>query len=141
MSDIKEIQPLNQNSSGVQLDWKDLTVTGTQNKQAKTILHNVSGSAKPGTLMAIMGSSGAGKSTLMNTLTRRNINGLTITGKVEVSGASLGEDISHISAYIQQNDVFIGALTVEEHLRFHARLKLSKKSKSFQEEKIKEVIR
>ena len=91
--------------------------------------------------MAIMGSSGAGKSTLMNTLTRRNINGLAIEGKVEVSGVSLGEDISHISAYIQQNDVFIGALTVEEHLTFHARLKLSKKSKKFQTDKVNEVIR
>ena len=64
--------------------------------------------------MAIMGSSGAGKSTFMNVLTRRNIKGLKITGRVAVNGVEVKEEISKICAYIQQNDVFIGALTVKD---------------------------
>ena len=82
-----------------------------------------------------------GKSTLMNVITRRNINGLTITGRVAVNGVEIKEDISKLSAYIQQNDVFVGAMTVREHLMFHAKLKLSKESKSWQEDRIEEVAK
>lgn len=126
---------------GVQLDWKDVDVTGLQKKVPVQILHKLTGCARPGELMAIMGSSGAGKSTLMNILTRRNMSGLTITGKVEVNGVPMADDISNISAYIQQNDVFVGALTVLEHLQFHARLKLSKLHRNDQKERIEEVIK
>ena len=90
--------------------------------------------------MAIMGSSGAGKSTLMNVLTRRNIKGLAISGRVQVNGVQINENISNISAYIQQNDVFVGALTVLEHLQFHAKLKLSRESEDKRKEKISQVI-
>ena len=83
--------------------------------------------------MAIMGSSGAGKSTLMNILTRRNIQGLKIDGKITVNGVDVKEDISKLSGYIQQNDVFVGALTVEEHLFLQAKLRLSKETKQRQE--------
>ena len=104
--------------------------------------------------MAIMGSSGAGKSTLMNILTRRNIQGLKIDGEITVNGVRVKEDISKISgefsnwsisdwlsssafwlakslfenhqAYIQQNDVFVGALTVEEHLFLQSKVKFCK---------------
>ena len=86
------------------------------------------------------GSSGAGKSTLMNVLTKRNIKGLTISGRVQVNGVQINENISKISAYIQQNDVFVGALTVLEHLQFHARLKLSRESEVRKKERIAEVV-
>ena len=39
----------------------------------------VSGYCKPGELLAIMGASGAGKSTLLNTLTFRNLDGLSVS--------------------------------------------------------------
>ena len=90
--------------------------------------------------MAIMGSSGAGKSTLMNVLTRRNIKGLAISGRVQVNGVQINENISNISAYIQQNDVFVGALTVLEHLQFHAKQKLSRESEGKRKENISQVI-
>ena len=128
-------------SSGLQIDWENLSVTGTCGKVSKPILTNVTGSAQPGELMAIMGSSGAGKSTLMNVLTRRNIKGLKIKGRVSVNGMEVKEDISRISAYIQQNDVFVGALTVQEHLLFHAKLKLSKETSARQRDRIEEVIK
>ena len=48
---------------GVQVDWKDLKVTGFKDA---VILDQVTGSTRPGELMAIMGSSGAGKSEVYN---------------------------------------------------------------------------
>lgn len=38
-----------------------------------------------------------------------------------MNGEQIGEDISSISAYIQQDDLFIGTLTVREHLVFQVR--------------------
>lgn len=57
-------------TKGVQIEWKDVTVTVTVNKQEKKILDNITGNATAGQLLAIMGSSGAGKTTFMNVLTK-----------------------------------------------------------------------
>ena len=62
--------------------------------------------------------SGAGKSTLMNVLAHRNIAQVQVTGTVEVNGHPIGLEINSLSAYIQQEDLFIGSLTVKEHLTF-----------------------
>jgi len=127
--------------NSVQVDWLNLRVTAGKDDKEKVILDNVSGSVRPGELMAIMGASGAGKSTLMNVMTRRNIAGLNVSGRISLNGMSVSEDISKISAYVQQNDVFVGALTVKEHLKFHAKLKLSKETESRQFDRIEEVVR
>ena len=62
--------------------------------------------------------SGAGKTTLMNVLAHRNISKLEVTGTVEVNNHPIGTGITSISAYIQQEDLFVGSLTVREHLIF-----------------------
>lgn len=62
--------------------------------------------------------SGAGKSTLMNVLAHRNIAQVQVTGTVTVNGQPTGIDINALSAYIQQEDLFIGSMTVREHLTF-----------------------
>ena len=63
--------------------------------------------------------SGAGKSTLLNVLTQRNLGGLSVTGKVLVNGADLGSAVAKVSAYVQQDDLFMSTLTVKEHLWFY----------------------
>ena len=67
--------------------------------------------------------------------------GLKIDGKITVNGVEVKEDISKISAYIQQNDVFVGALTVEEHLSFQSKLRMSKETKQRQADRVQEVVR
>ena len=63
--------------------------------------------------------SGAGKTTLLNVLTYRNRGKLLVSGEVRVNGGRIGSSMSSVSAYIQQEDLFIGTLTVREHLWFH----------------------
>ncbi|KAG6827791.1 hypothetical protein H0H93_015302, partial [Arthromyces matolae] len=52
---------------------------------SKVILDNISGSVKPGQVMAIMGASGAGKSTLLDMLARKGKRG-TVSGTTLVNG-------------------------------------------------------
>ena len=99
----------------------------------------MNGIAKPYEVLAMMGSSGAGKSTLLNVLNSRNIDQLNFNGDIKINGKSLEsiEDISSISGYVQQNDLFIGTLKVKEHLMFQAMLRMDRNATK--EERLKRV--
>ena len=86
----------------------------------KKLIYNVDGMACSKEILAIMGASGAGKTTLLNVLNFRNRGKLKIEGEIRVNGALVKsvEDISAVSGYVQQDDLFIGCLTVKEHLVF-----------------------
>ncbi|KAK2147165.1 hypothetical protein LSH36_566g01069 [Paralvinella palmiformis] len=62
---------------------------------------------------------GSGKTTLLNCLTKRNLGSLKVKGSVLVNGQEIGEDINRISGYVQQDNAFLGTLTVREHLWFN----------------------
>jgi len=107
----------------------------------KHILKNVSGAVEPSTLLAVMGASGSGKTTLLNVLTYRNRGNLDVQGEVKVNGGHIGKGMSSMSAYIQQEDIFIGTLTVKEHLWFQSQLKMDKEiPEDLRLEKIDEVM-
>lgn len=90
------------------------------------IIQNLTGDVRDGQLLAILGSSGSGKTTFLNTLTRRNLRNLEVEGDVYLNGClSTRDQISSCSSYVQQHDLFIGVLTVREHLTFHATLRSS----------------
>ena len=118
----------------VSLTWKNVSIKTTENKQ---LIHNATGIVNPGEMLAIMGSSGAGKTTLLNSLSfQSNNRELIQTGSIKVNNHEIGAKIHNIAAFCQQEDLFMGALTVREHLRFHARLK----SVEFVEERIEQII-
>ncbi|CAB3363689.1 Hypothetical predicted protein [Cloeon dipterum] len=95
--------------------------------ERKHILKNVNGAAYPGELLALMGSSGAGKTTLLNTLTFRSGKQLDVTGMRAINGEpATAETITALSAYVQQDDLFIGTLTVREHLIFQALVRMDR---------------
>ena len=60
-----------------------------------------------------MGSSGAGKTTMMNILAQRNLGGLQIEGTLRADGQPYDYKIGNISSYVQQDDIFVGSLTVK----------------------------
>ena len=65
---------------------------------------------------------GAGKTTLLNVLAHRKIEHLEVTGTVYVREEPVGINIREMSAYVEDNDVFVGSLTVREHLIFQVYL-------------------
>lgn len=70
--------------------------------------------------VALMGSSGAGKTTLLNVLSGRITK--NVGGRVEFNGRALPPQVSKaLSCFVQQDVMFFGALTVQEHLTFQVR--------------------
>jgi len=87
----------------------------------------VTGAVRQGEFLAIMGASGAGKTTLLNCLTFRNTGKLLVHGERYLNNMEVNPDsLARISSYNQQDDLFIGALTVRETLRFQAVLRMDK---------------
>nr|QTW43725.1 ABCG-like protein 2 [Eurytemora affinis] len=115
---------------GVTLAWQDIYVYTQEVKKKgcsgpKTLLNGVSGIARPGELLAIMGSSGAGKSTLLNALLYRNTDNLQVEGSWTVNGIEATPQLlTALSGYVQQDDLFLGTLTVKENLVFQAMLRM-----------------
>lgn len=94
---------------------------------SKVVLDDVSGIVEKGDLCAILGASGAGKSTLLNALTMRNVDALEISGERYCNSELVTpESLTAQSAYVQQDDMFIGTLTVREHLQFQARVRMDR---------------
>ncbi|RWS21850.1 protein white-like isoform X2, partial [Leptotrombidium deliense] len=77
---------------------------------------SVSGEIQSGLILAIMGSSGAGKTTLLNVLSGRQMPGFRVEGTVAINGRVTDfQTIKALSAYVQQEDMFLGNITVREH--------------------------
>ncbi|CAM6092191.1 unnamed protein product [Calypogeia fissa] len=101
------------------LTWKDLRLTVDGKRY---ILQGLSGCAEPGRLLAIMGPSGSGKSTLLDTLAGRPSRDATVTGEILVNGHKA--NLSYGSAaYLAQDVVLLGTLTVYETLYYSAKLR------------------
>ncbi|XP_071108651.1 protein white-like [Haliotis cracherodii] len=125
----------------VKIDNKKCCGRRSQEVELKHILKDVTGLLKPGSLLAIIGASGAGKSTLMNALACRNIAQYTMEGTVKVNGVQVDKGIKNISAYVQQDEMFIGTLTVREHLKFRALLRMDRRlSRTARLQRVDEVI-
>ncbi|KAH8379001.1 hypothetical protein KR009_002552 [Drosophila setifemur] len=115
---------------GATLVWRDLCVytnVGGSGRGMKRIINNSTGAIQPGTLMALMGSSGSGKTTLMSTLAFRQPAGSVVQGDILINGRRIGPFMHRISGYVYQDDLFIGSLTVLEHLNFMAHLRLDRR--------------
>ncbi|KAL0456682.1 UNVERIFIED_CONTAM: ABC transporter G family member 1 [Sesamum latifolium] len=90
----------------------------------KTILSDISGVARDGEIMAVMGASGSGKSTLIDALANRMAKG-SVKGSVKLNGEELeSRFLKVISAYVMQDDLLFPMLTVEETLMFAAEFRL-----------------
>ncbi|KAK1403444.1 ABC transporter domain-containing protein [Heracleum sosnowskyi] len=91
---------------------------------SKVLLNSISGEAKEGEIMAVLGASGSGKSTLMDALADRIAKG-SLKGTVTLNGEVLESKLNKIiSAYVMQDDLLFPMLTVEETLMFSAEFRL-----------------
>ena len=91
---------------------------------SRTILENVTGSVKPGQVMAIMGASGAGKTTFLDILARKKKRG-TVTGDILVNGRHVTDsEFKRFVGFVDQEDTLMSTLTVYETVLYSALLRL-----------------
>uniref|UniRef100_A0ACD5VTN0 Uncharacterized protein n=1 Tax=Avena sativa TaxID=4498 RepID=A0ACD5VTN0_AVESA len=92
--------------------------------RTKALLGSVSGEAREGEILAVMGASGSGKSTLIDALANR-ISRDALKGTVTLNGEPLtGNILKSMSAYVMQDDLLFPMLTVTETLSFAADFRL-----------------
>ncbi|KAJ6830713.1 ABC transporter G family member 10-like [Iris pallida] len=91
---------------------------------SSSVLHDVSCSAHPAELLAIVGPSGAGKTSLLSLLAAVSPVGPT-SGRLLLNGAPLcPPKFRRLSGHVTQEDALFPLLTVRESLSFSARLRL-----------------
>ncbi|XP_057699555.1 broad substrate specificity ATP-binding cassette transporter ABCG2b [Corythoichthys intestinalis] len=89
----------------------------------KYILKDVSGIMRPG-MNAIMGATGSGKTSLLDVIAGRKDPAGLRQGSVLVDGKTVTSELRLTSAYVVQDDILMGTLTVRENLLFSANLRL-----------------
>ncbi|KMS96494.1 hypothetical protein BVRB_9g224870 [Beta vulgaris subsp. vulgaris] len=91
-------------------------------KKKLTILNDISGIVKPSRMCLLLGPPSSGKTTLLLAFAGKLDPSLKVKGEVTYNGHRLDEFVPQkTSAYISQNDVHIGSMTVKETLDFSAR--------------------
>jgi len=88
----------------------------------RILLDDVSGIARSGQILAIMGSSGVGKTTLLKVLSGQDDSRATFTtGDILLNGhvtTRSQRSNGSIVGYAEQNDLFVETMTSEENLLF-----------------------
>ncbi|KAI5426067.1 ABC transporter G member 20 [Lathyrus oleraceus] len=115
--------------------------TETKPNGIKILLNNISGEARDGEIMAVLGASGSGKSTLIDALADR-ISKDSLKGTKTLNGDVLESSLQKvISAYVMQDDLLFPMLTVEETLMFSAEFRLPRSlSKSKKKARVQALI-
>ncbi|KAJ2505251.1 hypothetical protein IWW47_002133, partial [Coemansia sp. RSA 2052] len=133
--------------SDVILRWDDLnyevkTKVG-KTEEWRSILSGITGEARAGEAIAIIGSSGAGKTTLLNALSGRIVGG-RLSGQILFRGAKRHPgSFKRVTAYVQQDDLMHPLLTVQETLSYASKLRLpnSQYTPERKTERVNTVIR
>nr|GMD55865.1 ABC transporter G family member 6-like [Ipomoea batatas]GMD57375.1 ABC transporter G family member 6-like [Ipomoea batatas] len=109
--------------------------------KTKVLLNDVSGEARDGEILAVLGPSGSGKSTLIDALANR-ISKDSLKGTITLNGEPLDSGLLQvISAYVMQDDLLYPMLTVEETLMFAAEFRLPRTlSKSKKKMRVQALI-
>ena len=109
--------------NGTELRFDSIYYSVTlSNGQQKCILSNISGRAKPGSLVALMGPSGAGKTTLLDVISGRKTGG-QVKGLITLNGRPKDNTFPRYAGYCEQMDSHLPTLTVKEALMISASLR------------------
>ncbi|THG12206.1 ABC transporter G family member 6-like [Camellia sinensis] len=116
-------------------------LSGENATGTKILLNEISGEARDGEILAVLGASGSGKSTLIDALANRIAKG-SLKGTVTLNGEALESRLLKvISAYVMQDDLLFPMLTVEETLVFAAEFRLPRTlSKSKKKMRVQALI-
>ncbi|XP_042008315.1 ABC transporter G family member 12-like isoform X2 [Salvia splendens] len=108
------------------LAWEDLTalLPNSGNGPTRRLLNGLTGFALPGRIMAVMGPSGSGKTTFLDSLAGRLSGNVVTSGNVLLNGKIKKSLHYGIVAYVSQEDVVLGTLTVKESIAYSASLRL-----------------
>jgi ABC-type multidrug transport system ATPase subunit len=107
----------------------------------KSIINGISGTVKPGEMLAVLGPSGSGKSTFLDILAQKRKGGV-VNGTVKVNGLEWIESavFKKLTGYVDQDDYHISCLTVREILQFSADLRLPEATTDAQKKKRVDVV-
>ena len=101
-----------------------------QAKPGRILLNDLSGIARPGQILAVIGASGIGKTTLLNVLSGCDDPRTTVVqGTVSLNGypTTRSQRLSHSAiGYVEQREVLVESMTLEEHLIFQVRWRKGK---------------
>ncbi|KAH9290325.1 hypothetical protein KI387_034442 [Taxus chinensis] len=96
-------------------------VLGNKKRRLK-ILDNINGNIKPRRMTLLLGPPGSGKTSLLLALANRLDTDLKVSGSVTYNGENVDKLVAErISAYVAQNDIHFGEMTVRETFSFAAR--------------------
>ncbi|KAI4340007.1 hypothetical protein MLD38_024887 [Melastoma candidum] len=95
---------------------------GEDEGRYKHILKGISGSVRPGEILALMGPSGSGKTTLLKVIGGRLTD--NATGTITYNDVPYNPALKRRIGFVTQDDVLLPQLTVEETLVFSAFLRL-----------------
>ncbi|XP_051141544.1 ABC transporter G family member 15-like [Andrographis paniculata] len=106
------------------LAWEDLTAVLPNSGEGPTrrLINGLTGYALPGRILAVMGPSGSGKSTFLDSLAGRLSGNVVMSGNVLLNGKKMKLQYG-VVAYVTQEDVFLGTLTVRETIAYSAKLR------------------
>lgn len=123
----------------VELAWRNMTYrveidnekyaedpANQPKKVMRTLLHNMSGTARGSRVMAIMGPSGAGKTTLMSSFMGRldTEKPNDLSGGCYVNGVPLTNEYKRLFSMVAQDDIVMGKETPYDAMYFSARIRL-----------------
>jgi len=129
-------------SQRLMLKWENVTYkvnvkvgkVGTE----KSVLTDLTGTAEPGQVLAIMGPSGGGKTSLLNVLAGRV---KTKEGSVTLNNRKLPKKFNRISAYVMQDDLLFGTMSPREIMTFAANLRLHHLTPAQRKERVEYLIK
>ncbi|KAI9334977.1 ABC-2 type transporter-domain-containing protein [Obelidium mucronatum] len=128
-------------NTGLTLAWKDLgyTIKDKTSNESRAVLDGITGSLKPGEVLAVLGPSGAGNGEyllLKDVIAGRKAG--TTKGRVLLNGTE--RPMKKYSSYVTQDDSLIGCFTVRETLRWAVELNLPATTNSDKDHKVQDLL-
>ena len=123
---LREMHPIDRRLEIIKKNFQVKVYQDGKNPNNKMILNKMSGYAKPGEMVAIMGASGSGKTSLLNILGQRLdlSKGAAIEGSIKCNSLEVKNgDFGKLGAFVMQDDILIETMTPFESFCFEAKLR------------------